>query len=84
MSSSTSIAPVKAPSVLDASVDEYIARVLSKIPAGRRGVATVDASNAGVAASVGISVRPDLSIAGFAGKKRGEGWMYGGRGQFVF
>lgn len=84
MSSSTSIEPVKAPRVLDASVDDYVSRVLARIPAERRGVVGLDLSNAGAAASVGVRFRKDLTGVGFIGKTRGAGVTYGSRVQFVF
>ncbi len=75
---------VAPPSILTAATDEYIARVLAKIPTERRGVLGVDVSNAGVVGSVGVRLRTDLTAVGFAGKTRAAGLTYGGRVQFVF
>jgi hypothetical protein len=65
-------------------MDEYVARVLTRIPDKRRGVVGVDVSNAGGALSLGVRFTEDLTGVGFVSKTRGEGWKVGGRGQFVF
>ena len=83
MSSSTAIAPVSAPRVLDASVDEYIDRVLSRIPANKTGSIELDASNAGALLSAGAR-RGRLSGVGFVGWQPGNGATVGARGRFVF
>lgn len=77
-------AAVAPPSILTASMDDYVARVLSKIPESRRGVVGVDASNAGIAFNAGVRFRKDLTGVGFVAKTKGQGLTYGARAQFVF
>ncbi len=71
------------PNVLTASMDEYVARVLSRIPEKKTAVVGVDFSNAGVVASVGASRGPASAVV-FVGQERDKGLTYGGRAQFVF
>lgn len=76
--------PVAPPTVLAVQMDDLVSKTLAKIPEGRRGVLGVDFSNAGVLGTAGVKVTRDLTGVAFAGKKKGEGWLYGARGQFVF
>ena len=77
-------AAVAPPSILTASMDEYVSRVLAKIPEKRRGVIGVAASNAGVAFNAGVRFTDDLTGVGFVSRTKGQGWTYGARGQWVF
>lgn len=80
---SSSPAPVTVPRVLDASVDEYVARVLSRIPAEKTGAIDLDASTAG--AMLSASARKGrLSGVGFVGWQPGKGTTAGARARFVF
>lgn len=76
-------APVAPPSILTAATDDYIARVLSRIPQEKTAIVGVDFSNAGVVGSIGARRGPASAVV-FGGKTRGEGWTYGGRAQVVF
>jgi hypothetical protein len=83
VSSSTSTAPVSVPRVLDASVDDYVSRVLSQIPADKTGIVDLDVSNAGAVLSA-VARKGRLSGVAFVGFERGRGTVFGGRGRFVF
>lgn len=82
MASSTS-APVAPPSILTASMDEYVNRVLTRIPEKKTGVIGLEFSNAGAAVSFGAR-RGGASGVVFVGKERAKGAVIGGRAQFVF
>ncbi len=70
--------------ILDA-LDRHLKDVLANIPAGKRGQVTGAVTTSGVEATVGVKVKPSVTVSGWAGREwGGRGWSAGARGAWSF
>lgn len=67
------------------SLQKHLDDVLTKIPSGKRGTATVGVSTTGVVAEVGTKFGQAVTVSGWAGKTwGGSGWSAGARAAVVW
>ncbi len=73
------------PHPISDALEQRLTETLSKIPTGKRGQVAGAVTTAGIEASVGITVRPNVTVSGWAGREwGGRGWSAGARGSWSF
>ncbi len=73
------------PKPISDSLERHLADTLAKIPTGKRGQVTGAVTTSGVEASIGMRVRPSVTVSGWAGREwHGRGWSAGARGAWTF